>query len=641
MRRSRVSASANTPILIAIIAALLASAIPNTQAQQEPRETDYREEVQVDLVQVEVTVWPKKRDDPALCRDLTVDDFEISVNGRAREISWVDWLGSAEAMQAIEKAPIVDPENPPLTMVLFFDLWHINTFYLLYNTCPVTRPMAFDQAREMVRTQFRPGDRLLLVTFAGWPVVHEGWIRDPAHALRALDRLEVNPQVVSPMQQHPHHQEWIAGMQSLLLALGRYPGRKEMFYLGEDFPFDDVQQQVYDLAARAQVNGVTIYAPDLLESCRSVPGPGCPGVSTGGLGCTEFRRPVALGYITVNTGGEVFEGAHDLSTSVATVRRMRGCRYLLSFPMTRKEHKHSPAILVRTKRKGLRLHFPSSFGSPRREPSERERQNALFLLPRFGQGLHAEIGLWPLHPAQKKGHQRWRGVLLARLRRAPGDDWPEGLERIEVETVAHRGSKVYGKFSKVIEGDELASLSDGQPRLFIFPLDTIRPGQNTVALRAMGVGGEVAANVRNELDVPRPPQPGQAGPWFLVDRLARVGDTVTVIPALQGVLAQNRGGLIMGYGCQGTTPGTGDARLVALDGEETVTITVEWLDASGPSPVPEGHCEWMAGPIDATLGLGLWRFEPPMARPNDKKPPEVEFRVVPPEEIAFAVERPE
>jgi len=579
MRRSRVSASANTPILIAIIAALLASAIPNTQAQQEPRETDYREEVQVDLVQVEVTVWPKKRDDPALCRDLTVDDFEISVNGRAREISWVDWLGSAEAMQAIEKAPIVDPENPPLTMVLFFDLWHINTFYLLYNTCPVTRPMAFDQAREMVRTQFRPGDRLLLVTFAGWPVVHEGWIRDPAHALRALDRLEVNPQVVSPMQQHPHHQEWIAGMQSLLLALGRYPGRKEMFYLGEDFPFDDVQQQVYDLAARAQVNGVTIYAPDLLESCRSVPGPGCPGVSTGGLGCTEFRRPVALGYITVNTGGEVFEGAHDLSTSVATVRRMRGCRYLLSFPMTRKEHKHSPAILVRTKRKGLR--------------------------------------------------------------RAPGDDWPEGLERIEVEAVAHRGSKVYGKFSKVIEGDELASLSDGQPRLFIFPLDTIRPGQNTVALRAMGVGGEVAANVRNELDVPRPPQPGQAGPWFLVDRLARVGDTVTVIPALQGVLAQNRGGLIMGYGCQGTTPGTGDARLVALDGEETVTITVEWLDASGPSPVPEGHCEWMAGPIDATLGLGLWRFEPPMARPNDKKPPEVEFRVVPPEEIAFAVERPE
>jgi VWFA-related protein len=639
MRRSQVSASAKRPILCVIFVALFVSSPPITQAQDKPRETDYREQVQVDLVQLEVTVWPKKGDDPSMCRDLTLSDFEITINGRAREISWVDWLGSAEAMQAVEKAAIADPEKPPLTMVLFFDLWHFDTFYLLYNACPVTRPMAFDQAREMVRSQFRPGDRLLLVTFAGWPVVHEGWIRDPVQALRALDRLEVNPRVVSPMQQHLHHQKWIAGMQSLLLALGRYPGRKEMFYLGEDFPFDDVQQQVYDLAARAQANGVTIHAPDLLESCRSVPGPGCPEVTFGGLGCTEFRRPVALGYLTVNTGGEVFEGGHTLSTSVETVRRMRGCRYLVSFPMTPKEHKHAPAILVRVKRKGLQLRFPSSFGSPRREPTERERQDALFLLPRFGQGLHAEVGLWPLHPAHKKARKRWRGVMLARVRRAPEDDWPEGLERIEIEAVANRGSKIYGKFRKLIEGEDLAELRDGHARLFIFPLDTIRPGENTVALRAIGVGGEIAANVRNDLEVPRPPGPGEAGPWFLVDRLAQMGGTVTIIPALQGVLEENHGGLIVGYGCQGPEVGPGEGRLVALDHEEVVVVPVEWLDESISAPAPEGHCDWLAGPVDAALGLGLWRFEPPMVKRHGKKrTAEVEFRVVPGEEVAFAVE---
>jgi hypothetical protein len=622
---------------VVILVMLCASLSPSVTGQEAPQATEYREDVRVELVQLEVTVWPERGDDPAACLGLTPGDFEITINGRARDLKAVDWLGSAEAMQAVERLPSVDPRNPSLTLVLYFDLWHMDMFHQLYDACPITKPMAFDQAREMVRTQFRPGDRLLLVTFAGWPRIHEGWIRDPEHALRALDRLEVDPQVVSPMYRHLHHQEWIKGMKSLLLALGRYPGRKEMFYLGEDFPFDDIQLQIFDLAARAQANGVTIHAPDLLAGCRSVPGPGCPEVIFGGLGCTEFRRPVALGYITTNTGGELFEGIPTLASSVESVRRKLGCRYLLSFPMTPKEHKRSPAIKVRLKRPDLRLHHASSFGSPRREPSERERQNALFLLPRFGQGLHTAIGLWPLHPSSKKAHKRWRGVMLARVKRAPEDPWPEGLERIEMEALVSRRSKVHARFRKIIEGDELARLADGHPRLFVFPVDGIRPGRHTASLRALGVGGEVAANVRSDLEVPKPPRPGETGPWFLVDRLARMGSRVTVVPSLDGVLAENHGGLILGYGCRGTRSDPGAGRLVALNRDFAEDVPVDWLEASEGMPVDGGHCGWLAGRIEPTLGLGLWRFDPPLAEQDDRaKPPVVEFRVVPVEEVAFA-----
>lgn len=417
-----------------ILTTLSVATFSPAAAQTQPADPGYREEVRVDLAQIEVTAWPRDSRDGDACLGLTADDFELSVNGQRREIVAADWLGSPEILQRIEGQTVTDPSRPPLTIVLFFDLWHLNLFFRDYQ-CPITKPLAFDEARDLVRNEFAAGDRLLLVTFGGWPQIHEGWIRDPTLALRALDRLEVNPFVLSARMDHLHHQRWIDGMQSLLLALGRYPGRKEVFYLGDDFRFDDVALQVFDLAARAQANQVSVHAVDLLASCRGMPGPGCPNVTKGGLGCTPFNRPIALGHLSVNTGGTLFDDSSSLAQAVSTVRRMRSCKYLISFPVLRQDGKRSPKATVRVKRKGLQLHSPSSFGDPRREPKEREKQDALFLLPHFGQGIDAEIGLWPLLPSGKK--KRWRGIMVARLQRAPEEPWPENLERIEIEAVAH------------------------------------------------------------------------------------------------------------------------------------------------------------------------------------------------------------
>ena len=605
-------------------AAVLAVASLPALGQEKPVDSGYEEKVEVELVQIEVSVWPKHERDGEACVGLGRDDFELIVNGRPRAITAVDWLGAPEAMSAIDQASIADPANPPLTIVLVFDLWHLDVFFRAFE-CPRTKPLAFEKARELVRRQFRAGDRLLLVTFAGWPQIHEGWIRDPAEALRALDRLEVSPFVMRARQEHAHHQDWLEGFKSLFLALGRYPGRKEVFYLGDDFRFDDVALQVYDLAARAQANRVSMHGVDLLESCRTQIGPGCPGVDSGGLGCTEFKLPLALGIISTNTGGELFKGSSSLADAVETVRRMRRCKYLISFAATSKDGRRSPLAKVRITRAGLQLDYPSSFGSPRREPQEREQQEALFLLPRFGEGIQAEIGLWPLRPTPKGN--RWSGMMVARLRRAPQEPWPAALHRIEIEAAASIGSSAYkdGTFRKVLEGDELRRFAEGESRLFVFPLERIKPGLNAASLRALGVGGDVSANVRSYLDVPDAPGPGESGPWQLVSELARVGAKVTVMPSLSGRLSQGQGGLILSYGCPAQDLGRGE--LVALEGQQVVPIPIDWFDPTETNAAERG-CDWLAGIVEPGLVPGLWRFESPASLAKEgEKPYTVEFRV--------------
>jgi len=346
----------------------------------------------------------------------------------------------------------------------------------------------------------------------------------------------------------------------------------------------------------------------------------------GGLGCTRFRQPVALGFMSANTGGGLFDDSSSLSQAVQSVRRLRGCRYLISFPVKPKDGKRPPIIKLRLRRRGLQLEFPASFGDPRREPSERERQDALFLLPRFGQGLQAEIGLWPLRPSGKR--KQWKGIMLARLKRAVEDPWPENLERIEIEVVAHRGSKVYGEFGKVIEGDELRQFHDGESRLLLFPVEGIRPGLNEVALRAVGVGGEVSANVRSWLEVPEPPGAGETGPWLRVDRPARIGDRYTVMPALDGRLPSNRSSLVLAYGCLAEEARPAAGRLLALDGTEVLEVSIGWLEEPAAAGEPPVKCGWLAGRVEPGLEPGLWRFEAPesLTREGDQ-PLSVEFRV--------------
>jgi hypothetical protein len=576
----------------------------------EPARTDYSDSVEVEIVQLEITAWPDSGDEQE-CAALATEDFSLTVNGRNREIYAVDRLGTVDTMvkEVREETATAAGDENPLTLVLFFDLWHLNLFSRYYM-CPATKPQAFERAREMVRSSFRPGDRLLLVTFAGWPTVHHGWIRDPDEALAALDLLEVSPQVLNPRTEHEHDHDLVDGLGSLLLALGKYTGRKELLFLSDDFRLEDIGLRFLEIAADAQSNGVSVHAVDMLDSCRREPGPGCrPG--PGGLLCTQWRSPAGIGYLATHGGGRIFR-QDDVAGAVDDLRRMQGCRFLISFQSkpgdTRKLR--VPKTAVHLARKGFKLQAPTSFLLPGRAPGRRDEMDALFLLPRFGNGIAAEVGLWPLRPSGKK--QRWRGMALLRLQRNGNDPWPFGVDELVVDAVVHSGGRIYGEYREVLRGDELAALrDDGRSKLLAFEVNDLRPGEAAVAARVWSGNEELAANVRSHFHIPRAPRPGEARPWLLMDGVARIGNGTTLLPALDGMIGPGSKGIILGYGCRdeaGGAPGTG--RLVAIGGDDTAEVPLQWLEP-GPGDESDPDCGWLAGAIDPTIGDGLWRFQPP------------------------------
>jgi hypothetical protein len=74
----RAGALAALPLLLVLTCCPALAAPPADTTP--PRKSGLSEAVKVSLVQLEVTVWPKKVDSDA-CLGLGIDDFELSVDG--------------------------------------------------------------------------------------------------------------------------------------------------------------------------------------------------------------------------------------------------------------------------------------------------------------------------------------------------------------------------------------------------------------------------------------------------------------------------------------------------------------------------------------------------------------------------------
>lgn len=603
---------------------VLALVVPALAAAEEPA---VKESVGVSLVQVEVTVWPR---DPAsdACLGLGKEAFALEVAGKPRDIYAVDAVGAEEEVYTVAGPRPEDAPAPGgMSVVLLFDLWHLDLFADDYPDCPRGKALAFREARRYVAEEFRDGDRLLLVTFSGWPVVHEGWIKTREEGLRALTRLENDRRVRVPRQTHSGHQGWIAGMESLYLALGRYPGRKDVIYLGEDFRFDDVALRMFEIAGRAQANGVVVSAMDLLDSCRRVQGAPCTQV-TGGLGCSPWSSPVALNPIARDTGGSFYRN-EKIGSALAALRASRKCRYLVSFTGAQGQRKRDQRITLRLRgdRSDLSLSAPSAYEPPERAPTAAERDEAMFLLPRFGRGLSAEAAIWPYRAAAGKGKkERWDVLALARLEHTEQDPWPEELSEITVHVLLRTDSRVHGSYTKHLGGEELAALrAPGGTRLLLFPIADVPPGETTLDLTLTSNVGGIAANLRKVLGIPKLPRLGEAGPWFLADHLVRLGDAAVMAPSLDGSVTPGEPAGLLGFGCRRGTgvPSSFDGRLVPSYGGPAVPVSVGWL-----RPGDSGACGWLFGAISAALPPGPWTFEPPAAlAPKSKGGAPLEFTV--------------
>jgi VWFA-related protein len=612
--------------------AALALLVPALALAAEPA---LQESVGISLVQLEVTVWPKEVGSDA-CLGLGKDDFELEVAGKPQPIYSVDAVGAQDEVYTVPAWPEDAPSPGGMSVVLLFDLYHLDLFYRDYVACPRGLGLAFREARRYLEEEFRDGDRLLLVTFGAWPVVHEGWIRNRAEALRALGRLEKDRRVLADAGKgHQQHNGWIAGLESLFLAMGRYPGRKDVIWLGEDFTHDDVAMRMFEIAGRAQANGVVMSAVDLLDTCRSLPGPGNCHSMGGGLGCSPWRFPVALNPISRDTGGSLYR-SESIARAVAALRAGRKCRYVVSFAATEPQRKRQQRIALRLRgdRRDVALAAPSAVEARGSAPTWAEREEALFLLPRFGRGLAAEAVIWPYRPAanpsrkeRRPDKQRWDVFAIARLEHTADEAWPDELTEVTVRVLLHTGSKVHGSYKKTVVGEELAALrAPGGTRLLLFPVENVPPGETTLELTVTSNVPGIAANVRVEHATPPVPGTGEAGPWFLSDHLVRLGEHLVMAPSLDGTLARGEPAWMLGYGCPPKTP-TGpayQAALLASSGGAAVPVTLTWLPDLRPD---ERACGWLFGKVASDLAPDLWQFDPPSALTLPGTGGRVEFTV--------------
>jgi hypothetical protein len=138
----------------------------------------------------------------------------------------------------------------------------------------------------------------------------------------------------------------------------------------------------------------------------------------------------------------------------------------------------------------------------------------------------------------------------------------------------------------------------------------VRPGETNVDLTVTGGAEEVSARVRKSFDIPKPPKPGEAHPWFLSDHQVRFGESVVLAPSLDDAILPNEEVSFIGYGCRSGKPAPGSyaGRLVPLSGGPTVPVPIAWMEES---PGPRDACGWLLGRVESPLAPGLWTFEPP------------------------------
>jgi hypothetical protein len=170
----------------------------------------------------------------------------------------------------------------------------------------------------------------------------------------------------------------------------------------------------------------------------------------------------------------------------------------------------------------------------------------------------------------------------------------------------------------------------------LFPLEGIRPGVTTADLTVTGNVEEISANVSRSVDVPKPPRPGEARPWFLSDRLDRIGEVIIHVPSFDDVVAPNESASLVGYGCppESHAPASYTGSLVSPGGGPPVALPLTWLNTADGS---REACGWLVGKIDSRLQPGLWTFKPPTDLGGSDSSADVQFSVVPATAIEGAI----
>jgi len=177
--------------------------------------------------------------------------------------------------------------------------------------------------------------------------------------------------------------------------------------------------------------------------------------------------------------------------------------------------------------------------------------------------------------------------VLVRVERTDDEPWPEEMHELRLDALVHKQSTVLADYRKTIAGDDLQRLRGSRgTKLMLFPVEGVRPGDTTVDLTVTADVEEVSAKVRRSFEVPKPPKPGEAHPWFLSDHQVRFGESVVLAPSLDEVVSPGEAISFIGYGCRSGEAGAAasfSGRLVPFSGGAPVPVPITWTSASSLS----------------------------------------------------------
>ncbi len=570
------------------------------------------ERVEVREIQVFVTAWPKDGD-AARCETLTRDDFALEVDGVPTPILSLLPYEATEAEVSVGPSPTSLPTGfapvraPRLSLVILIDEFHHScpacaarmsccAGSSTWGGAPILRHAAYETARQMLRESFQPGDRVLLATTAFWPRAETGWLDDPTAALARLDELEQGMRWVTWEQSASHVDNWFPGMISFFRALGQLDGPKEVILPTCHFQLDARSgEEIRELAAVAQENDVVLHTIDLMH---------CSLISCGMNECCphEFVGPLAA-----NLGGHRFTVGQGAAGAVSELRRVAGCRFLLSFrPRVGRRGRLGHSLHLTTRRAAeFDLRAPTTFADPGHRPTGQETREAMFLMPELGRGYLADIGIWPLRRANSR---EWEALAVVRIERPPGAAPVEPPEELIVDVVTWRDGRRAASREVRLRGEQLAPLAAGAGgKTLAVPL-RVAPGENNLSVIIDDPASKDGAVRRRRVTIPDLAAAEHGGWWMLADREARLDGVVVPTPTGRISFRVGEAPRLLGLEC-------GEARAsAATEGcctEESSTSSVpahvRVLATSSGRLAPPSRCRWVVVEPLAPLAPGRWR----------------------------------
>lgn len=260
--------STNRFCRLALIATLF-GAIPAALAQQStdtPLPSDLEEDVGVHLVLIDTVVVDRAG---RTVSDLTLEDFEIIVDGKNVDIDTLDTSCAApmDDPRAVRRAsgrPHLPTSGDVRRIVVLLDYFHLDQ---------MARVEVLENVREMVRHGMTANDELMVAALAGGLRVEQAFTSDRQRIEDVLKRMEYDISLWNGNFTHLSERSVFESMEALFGVLGAVPGHKGIvMYSNSPVEADQDDLMFADLAASASASRCSIYPVHAVGLVAAAPG---------------------------------------------------------------------------------------------------------------------------------------------------------------------------------------------------------------------------------------------------------------------------------------------------------------------------------------------------------------------------------